>query len=127
MASLSRNISDIRKLSAGEVPTDPFCFGTGPFAAKKLRMIDNHITHAFAEDNVQKSSVKIDGVEVEVARPTKIANNKIHMVHYMEGALRILREMILDDALTPQQNPQSHKLSNTSVLPRTDQPMATSN
>ena len=97
------DISDTRKLSAGEVPTDPFCFGTGPFAAKKLRMIDNHITHAFAEDSVQKSSVKIGGVEVEVARPTKIANNKIHLAHYMEGALRILREMILDDALTPQQ------------------------
>ena len=32
------------QLRGGEVPTDPFCFGTGPFSAKKLRAITDHVT-----------------------------------------------------------------------------------
>jgi hypothetical protein len=89
---------------SGEVATDPFCFGTGPFAAKKLRTITDYITHTFASTHTdQTRTVVLNGVEVEVARPPKLDTNKIGVAHYMEGALRIIREMILEDSLPLQQ------------------------
>ena len=50
-----------------------------------------------------KQTINVNGVEIEVAKSNKPDTNKIHMAHYLEGALRITREMIVDDALSMQQ------------------------
>ena len=34
----------------------------------------------------------VGGLEVEIAKAKSGTNEKIHIAHYMEGALRILRE-----------------------------------
>ena len=90
-------------LISGEVATDPFCFGTGPYAAKKLRLVNDYISNSLDLVHSHRNTVTVGGVEVEVAKAKTVTNDKIHVAQYMEGALRILREMILDEALTPQQ------------------------
>ena len=45
----------------------------------------------------------VGGAEVEITKTKTVTNDKIHIAHYTEGALRILCEMILDEALAPQQ------------------------
>jgi hypothetical protein len=83
-------------------PTDPFGFGQGPNSGKKLRKLVDYISH---HNNVDPSyeegaTVSIGGVEFAVARGKKLQKDKIRIAQYMEGALRILREMIIDDNLS---------------------------
>ena len=85
----------------GEVPNDPFCFGTGPFSAKKLRHVVDYITH-LGPSQQEDTKVTIAGVDVAVAK-AKLSIDKINHAQYIEGSLRILREMILQDSLPTQQ------------------------
>ena len=80
-------------------PDDPFGFGTGSFAASKHRQIGEYITHLYSSDpdHDQDSTVNIGGLEFSLAKGKKVPQDKIRIQHYMEGSLRILREMMIDD------------------------------
>ena len=80
-------------------PSDPFAFGTGPYKAKKKRHIGDYITNMYSVDPSYEddSTVTIGGLEFSLAKGKKVPQEKIRVQHYMEGALRILREMILED------------------------------
>ena len=82
-------------------PSDPFAFGTGPYAGSKHRKIPAYITNMFAIDPSldDNEMVSIGGVELSVVKGKKVPNEKIKIQHYMEGALRILREGILEDSM----------------------------
>ena len=82
-------------------PSDPFAFGTGPFAGSKHRKIPAYITNMFTIDPLHddNETVSIGGVELSVAKNKKVASDKIKIQHYMEGALRILREAIIEDSM----------------------------
>ena len=54
-------------------------------------------------DTTHRNTIVVGGVEVEIAKGKSGTNEKIHIAHYMVGALRILRGMILDEALASQQ------------------------
>ena len=48
----------------GEVAADPFCFGTGPYAAKNFRLF----TNSQVVDTTHRNTVTVGSVEVEVAK-----------------------------------------------------------
>ena len=80
---------------------DPFGFGTGPHGGSKCRQIGEYITHIFSTDADfdQDTTVNLGGVEFSLAKGKKVPQDKIRIQHFMEGSLRILREMIIDDSM----------------------------
>ena len=86
-------------------PSDPFSFGTGPYVGKKRRQVTEYVTNMLAVDPSydSDSTVTIGGVDFSVAKGKKVTQDKVRVPHYMEGALRILREMILEDDMPPNQ------------------------
>ena len=78
-------------------------FGTGPHGGKKLRKVGDYIHNPRATDPNPQDKVTIGGVEFAMACTRHSNAGKILLPHYMEGALRILREMIVDDCLPMQQ------------------------
>ena len=80
-----------------ELATDPYGFGAGHYSSK-LRDVGKFISFHQAgnsEDNAQY--VTIAGVKLSTTENSRIPLNKIGPQHYMEGALAILREMIIAD------------------------------
>ena len=88
-----------------EPPTDPFGFGSGPYKGKKLRKLRDYITNlAFMDPSYDgDDTMTIGGVTFDVSKNKKLPMDKVKMCHYMEGALRILREMIVEDNISATQ------------------------
>ena len=82
---------------------DPISFGI--YIGKKRRQVTDYITNMYAVDPAHDgdSTVSIGGVEFSVTKGRKMQQDKVRVPHYMEGALRILREMILEDNMPTQQ------------------------
>ena len=86
--------------NANITPDDPFGFGMGPFGSKKCRQVGEYITHLNAiEAEENDTTVNLGGVEFSLAKGKKVAQDKIKMPHFMEGSLRILRELIVEEGL----------------------------
>ena len=62
-------------LIAGEVATDPFCFRTCPYSAKKLKLVSDYVTNAQA-DTTHRNTIMVGGVEVEIAKAKSGTNEK---------------------------------------------------
>lgn len=86
-------------------PSDPFGFGTGPYKGKKLRKINDYITNINSLDPTYdaEETMNIGGVEFAVGRGKKLPMGKVNLPHYMEGSLRVLREMMLEEHLPTEQ------------------------
>lgn len=80
-------------------PTDPFGFGQGSNSGKKHRKLVDYISHHHYVDPTYEegATVSIGGVEFAVAKGKRIPKDKVRVAQYMEGSLRILREMITED------------------------------
>ena len=105
-------------------PSDPFGFGIGPYSGSKIRKISDYITNTFTIDanNDENSTVTIGGVEFAMGKGRKIPHDKIRIQHYMEGCLRILRELIVDDNMPiPQIVNHINYLIQISCLSQTNQ------
>ena len=97
------NREQLTQSQTGKPHFDPFGLGTGPYA-NKLRQIGDYITHMTSADpTANNESVKIGGVEFVVAKGKRVPMDKIKTPHFMEAALRILRELIIEDSLPPAQ------------------------
>ena len=80
-------------------PSDPFSFGSGPHAGSKCRKITDYITNhaAVNPENDGDETVAIGGVNFCVSKSRKISHDKVKLHHYMEGALRVLRELVVEE------------------------------
>jgi hypothetical protein len=80
-------------------PADPFGFGPGVHKGKKLHKITDYITNMLAMDPSYEEDpqVEIGGVKFCVSGGKRIAHDKVRVEHYMEGALRVLRQLIMEE------------------------------
>ena len=86
-------------------PSDPFGFGTGPYRGRKFRKVNEYITNMYAVDPSYdaEETMNIGGVEFAVSKGKKLPMDKVKLSHYMEGALRVLREMVVEEQLPQDQ------------------------
>ena len=63
-----------------------------------FREIRDYVT-TVSKDSGSDDSVMIGGVEFSLAKEKRVPAEKIKMPQYMEGAMRILREMIVEEGM----------------------------
>lgn len=86
--------------SIEETPSDPFGLGTGSHKGEKYRKLSNYVTHQFAQDPFpEEETLEIGGVMFKRG-DKKVAPKNIGISQYMEGALRILREMVVEEGIS---------------------------
>ena len=95
------DLQPVTQLLQGNGPDDPFGFGTGPYASPKCRQVAEYITHMYSIDSDidQDATVNIGGLEFSLAKGRKVPQEKVRFQHYMEGSLRILRELIVEESM----------------------------
>ena len=99
------DLQPVTQLIEGNGPDDPFGFGTGPYSSSKCRQVAEYVTHMYNIDSDldQESTVNIGGLEFSLAKGKKVAQDKIRYQLFMEGSLRILRELIVEESLNTTQ------------------------
>lgn len=93
-ATLTPRISTRISEDNGERFLDPFQFGKGNFIAKN-RPVTDYVSNLTRGE--QPTTVNIGGVEFASSAVRKIAHDKLTVAQYMEGAIRITRDMVLED------------------------------
>lgn len=78
----------------GEAFLDPFQFGRGRFLGK-CRSVPDYVSSLAKGE--QPTTLTLGGVEFQTTANKKVAHDKLTMAQYMEGALRITRDMIAED------------------------------
>ena len=90
-----------------EVPTDPSGLGTGPHTGERLRYIPDYVLYhqSLQPATDDADTIDIGGVAFRKAKPgaKKLPNNQVGIEHYMEGAMRILRELVIEDNISRNQ------------------------
>ena len=91
-------LSGARNLPAaqpqGETFLDPFQFGKGLFTWK-LRAVPDYVSSLTRGE--QPTTVTIGGVEFSSNMNRKVPHEKLTMAQFMEGALRITRDFVLEE------------------------------
>lgn len=78
----------------GETFMDPFQFGKG-LCASKCRAVPEYVSNLTRGE--QPTTVTIGGVEFASNMSRKVPHEKLTMAQFMEGALRITRDLVLED------------------------------
>ena len=78
----------------GETFLDPFQFGKGSFGAK-IRSVPDYVSSLTRGE--QPTTVTIGGVEFSSNMTRKVPHEKLTMAQFMEGAIRITRDFVLED------------------------------
>ena len=98
IAALFAGTSGTTTNVAGETPDDPYGLGTGVHRGSKWRKIPDYIRHCkFFEQKDQ--TFEICGLSV-TKKESAADFKKVTIAQYMEGAMRILREQVLDDEMS---------------------------
>ena len=82
------------------VAYDPYQFGRDRFSTKKRMVVDHISSLARSEET---AVVSLGGVEFQSTTARKLQHEKLTMAQYQEGALRILRAMVLEDGIAQEQ------------------------
>ena len=75
---------------------DPYQFGRDTFSTKKRHVVDFISSLCRTEET---ASVTLGGVEFKSTATRKLQHEKLTAPQYMEGALRILRAMVIEDGI----------------------------
>lgn len=84
----------------GESFLDPFQFGKGGFCSKN-RAVPDYVSSLTRGE--QPTTVTIGGVEFASNAPRRVPHEKLTMAQFMEGAIRITRDLVLEDGANLEQ------------------------
>ena len=84
----------------GEPFLDPFQLGRSKFASKKRSVPEFVSSLTRGEEN---TTLSLGGVEFTTTANKKVSHEKLTMAQYMEGALRIVRAMVIEDGASLEQ------------------------
>lgn len=79
---------------------DPYQFGRDRFSTKKRQVADFVSSLAKSEET---AVVSLGGVEFHSTATKRLQHDRLSVAQYMEGALRILRAMVLEDGIPQEQ------------------------
>lgn len=84
----------------GETFMDPFQFGKGTYGSKN-RSVPEYVSNLTRGE--QPTTVTIGGVEFASNAQRKVQHEKLTMAQFMEGAIRITRDLVLEDGANLEQ------------------------
>lgn len=88
------NMTDQTSPSPGSAILDPFQFGKNKFGAK-LRSVPDYVTSLTRGE--QPTSFTLGGMDFISTTHRKLSHDKLSLAQYMEGALRITRDLVTED------------------------------